>query len=145
MNTRNIIQTNKKWKIKNVDWTKYKEEIGKARSKEEKINNIYKVIRWARERSVGYTKGTIKNNYRPWWNTEIKQKRKARREANRKKRQLERRKEMGKEQNMREIIKARNEYQKKKVEAQREINKAMMEEEDRKLEEMRRKKSNREY
>ena len=40
---------------------------------------------------------------------------------------------MGKEQNMREIIKARNEYQKKKVEAQREINKAMMEEEDRKL------------
>ena len=46
---------------------------------------------------------------------------------------------------MREIIKARNEYQKKKVEAQREINKAMMEEEDRKLEEMRRKKSNREY
>ena len=52
---------------------------------------------------------------------------------------------MGKEQNMREIIKARNEYQKKKVEAQREINRATMEEEDRKLEEMRRKKSNREY
>ena len=53
---------------------------------------------------------------------------------------------MGKEQNMREIIiKARNEYQKKKVEAQREINKAMMAEEDRKLEEMRKKKSNREY
>ena len=50
---------------------------------------------------------------------------------------------MGKEQNMREIIKARNKYQKKKVEAQREINKAMTEEEDRKLEEMRRKKSNR--
>ena len=52
---------------------------------------------------------------------------------------------MGREQNMREIIKARNEYQKKKVEAQREINKAMMVEEDRKLEEMRKKKSNREY
>ena len=52
---------------------------------------------------------------------------------------------MGKEQNTREIIKARNEYQKKKVEAQKEINKAMMEEEDRKLDEMRRKKSNREY
>ena len=32
VNTRNIIQTNKKWKRKNVDWTKYKEEIGKARS-----------------------------------------------------------------------------------------------------------------
>ena len=90
MNTRNIIQTNKKWKRKNVDWTKYKEEIGKARSitgrsKEEKMNNIYKVLRWAGERSVGYTKGIRKNNYRPWWNKEIKQKRKARREANRKK------------------------------------------------------------
>ena len=90
VNTRNIIQKNKKWKRKNVDWTKYKEEIGKAwsitsRSKEEKMNNIYKVLRWAGERSVGYTKGTRKNNYRPWWNKEIKQKRKARREANRKK------------------------------------------------------------
>ena len=52
---------------------------------------------------------------------------------------------MGKEQNMREIIKARNEYQKKKVEAQREINKEIMAEEDRKLEEMRKKKCNREY
>ena len=51
---------------------------------------------------------------------------------------------MGKKQNISEIIKARNEYQKKKVEAQREINKAVMEE-DMKIEEMRRKKSNREY
>ena len=111
-------------------------------SKDEKKSNrpIYKVVRWAGERSVVYTKGTRKKNYRPWWNKEIKQKRK----ANRKRRQLERRKEMGKEQNMREIIK-RNEYQKKKVKAQREINKAMMEEEDRKIEGMRRKKSNREY
>ena len=88
--TKNITQTNKKWKRKNVDWTKYKEEIGKARSitgrsKEEKMNNIYKVLRWAGERSVGCTKGTRKNHYRPWWNKEIKQKRIARREANRKK------------------------------------------------------------
>ena len=69
-NTRNIIQANKKWKRKNVDWIKYKEEIGKARSitgrsKEEKMNNIHKVLRWVGERSVGYTKGTRKNNYRP--------------------------------------------------------------------------------
>ena len=69
------------------------------------MNNIYiKYLDGQGERSVGYTKGTRKNNYRPWWNKEIKQKRIARREANRKKRQLDRRKEMGKEQNMREIL-----------------------------------------
>ena len=92
-NTRNIIHTNKKWKRKNVDWTKYKEEIGKARSitgrsKEEKMNNIYTKYLDGQGKgvlSVGYTKGTRKNNYRPWWNKEIKHKRIARREANRKK------------------------------------------------------------
>ena len=104
-----------------MDWTKYK-EVNKARtitgnSKEEKMNNIYKVVRWAGERSVGYTTGTKKNNYRPRWDKKIKQKRK----ANKKRRQLERRKEMGKEQNMTEIITARNEYQKRKLEVQKEI------------------------
>ena len=55
-----IFQTTKNWKRKNVDWTKYNEEVDKARprpisgnSKEEKINNTYKVVRWAGERSVG--------------------------------------------------------------------------------------------
>ena len=102
-----MVQTIKKWKRKNVDRTKFKEVVDKARpitgnSKAEKMNNIYKVVRWAG--SVGYTKGT-KNNYRSWRNKEIKQKRKAIKEDNSKRRQLERRKEMGKEQNMREIIK----------------------------------------
>ena len=73
-----------------MDWTKYK-EVDKARpitgnSKVERMNNIYKVVSWAGERSVGYTKGTRKNNYRPWWNKEIKQNWNARKEANRKRR-----------------------------------------------------------
>ena len=52
-------------------WTglNIKEEVGKARSisgksKEEKMNTIYKVVTWAGERSVGHTKGTRKNNYK---------------------------------------------------------------------------------
>ena len=101
MAKKNMVKINKKWKGKNVDWTKYREEVDKARpitgnSNEGRMNNIYKVVRWADERSVGYTKGTRKNNCRPWWNKEIKQIGNARKEANRKRRQLERRKERGK-------------------------------------------------
>ena len=56
----------KKWKRKNVDWNKYREEVDKARSivgttKEEILGNLYKVMRWAGERSVGYTKGVREN------------------------------------------------------------------------------------
>ena len=58
-------------------------------TKDEILTNMYKKMRSAGEKSVGYTKGIRKNNYRTWWNKNIKEKRKERKLANRKRRKLE--------------------------------------------------------
>ena len=102
-------------------------------------------MRWAGERSVGYTKGVKGNTYRPWWNNEIKQTRKERKEANKKRRKLENRNKTGVALDSQEWKKAIGEYNKKKIKAQRKINEAIMKEEDRKLEEIQRKKSEKEW
>ena len=84
---RNIKVTKRKWKRRNVDWKKFKEEINKlsnitGNNKDEIMENLYKKLRCAGEKSVGYTKGIKIENYRNWWNKDIKEKRKQRKEIN---------------------------------------------------------------
>ena len=141
-----------KWKRKNVDWKKFKEEINKlgnilGNTKEEILENIYKKMRHAGERSVGYTKGRRRIKDRIWWNKDIKVKRKERKIANKKRRQLEIEKErkkqnFSKNQQLREAVK---EYRKKKSETQNEIKEAMKKEEKRKLIEIKQKRDEKEW
>ena len=58
-------------------------------NKEEIMESMYKKLRCAGEKSVGYTKGIKVAKYKDWWNKEIKDKRKQRKEANKQRRKLE--------------------------------------------------------
>ena len=145
----------RKWKRKNVDWKKYREELEKlgqirGSTKEEILINLQKTMRSAGEKGVGYTTGIRRSNYKSWWNNEIKQKRRERKEANRKKRKIENERrslkpeEITKEMNNEWNLVCR-EYMRRKMDTHTTINKAMQNEEERKLEEIRKKKSNREW
>ena len=93
---------------------------------------MYKKLRCAGEKSLGYTKGKKTVNYRSWWNNEIKQKRKERKQANKQRRKLENELERTNQDvsKMRELEKAVNVYKKKKMEAQGKIREAMQIEEE---------------
>ena len=65
------IKTKIKWKRKNVNWDQFREKINDlgeitGMNKEEIMTNMYKKLRRAGEKSVGYTRGIRKENQKSW-------------------------------------------------------------------------------